>query len=54
MKKLVLTLTSAIGSAALAHDGHALGGSTHWHATDALGFVIAAALVAGAVYFGKK
>jgi hypothetical protein len=54
MKKLVLMLTSTIGSATLAHDGHGLGGSTHWHATDALGFVIAAALVAVAVYFGKK
>jgi hypothetical protein len=36
-----------------AHDGHGLG-SIHWHATDALGFVVAAALVAAAIYFGKK
>ena len=54
MKKLFLLLTSAIATAAIAHDGHGLGGSAHWHASDALGFVIAAALVAGAVYFGKK
>ena len=54
MKKFVLLFTSAIATAALAHDGHGLGGSTHWHASDALGFVIAAALVAVAVYFGKK
>ena len=39
---------------AFAHDGHGLGGTHHWHATDALGFVVAAALVAVAVYFGKK
>ena len=54
MKKISLLLVSAIGTAALAHDGHGLGSSTHWHASDALGFVIAAALVAVAVYFGKK
>ena len=30
---------------AWAHEGHGLG-TTHWHATDALGFVVAAALVA--------
>ena len=54
MKKITLMLTSAIATAALAHDGHGLGGSTHWHATDALGFVVAAALVAVAFYFGKK
>jgi len=38
---------------AWAHEGHGLG-TTHWHATDALGFVVAAALVAVACYFGKK
>jgi hypothetical protein len=54
MKKINVMLASAIGTAALAHDGHGLGGSAHWHATDALGFVIAAALVAAAIYFGKK
>jgi hypothetical protein len=54
MKKINVMLASAIGAAALAHDGHGLGGSAHWHATDVLGFVVAAALVAAAVYFGKK
>ena len=53
MKKINVMLASAIGTAGLAHDGHGLG-STHWHATDVLGFVVAAALVAAAVYFGKK
>jgi hypothetical protein len=47
-----LALTT-LGQTAFAHDGHGLG-NTHWHATDTLGFVIAAALVAVAVYFGKK
>ncbi len=54
MKKITTMLVSAIGTAAFAHDGHGLGASAHWHATDALGFVIAAALLAVAVYFGKK
>ena len=54
MKKFVLMFTSAIATAAIAHDDHGLGGSAHWHATDALGFVVAAALVAVAVYFAKK
>jgi hypothetical protein len=56
MKKNAFILSLALtqlASTALAHDGHSLGGS-HWHATDVLGFVVAAALVAAAVYFGKK
>ena len=57
MKKIILTISLALtqlANTAMAHDGHGLGGSTHWHASDALGFVIAAALVAAAFYFGKK
>ncbi len=56
MKKIAFTLSLALtqlANNALAHDGHGLGGH-HWHATDALGFVVAVALVAVAVYFGKK
>ena len=56
MKKTALAFSLALthfAQNAFAHEGHGLG-STHWHATDALGFVIAAALVAVAVYFGKK
>ena len=54
MKTIACILTSAMATVAVAHEGHGLGHSTHWHATDAIGFVIAAALVALAVYFGKK
>jgi hypothetical protein len=56
MKKFILTISLALtqlANTAMAHDGHGLGG-IHWHATDALGFVIAAALVAAAFYFSKK
>ena len=38
---------------ALAHEGHGLFGS-HWHATDALGFVAVAAVVAVAVWLSGK
>jgi hypothetical protein len=41
------------GGTALAHDGHGLGGA-HWHATDALGFVAAAAIAALVFFLGKK
>jgi hypothetical protein len=56
MKKTALSLSLVMAHVAqntFAHEGHGLG-SSHWHATDALGFVVAAALVAVAVYFGKK
>ncbi|WP_416546050.1 hypothetical protein ACHEXK_10790 [Limnohabitans sp. DCL3] len=56
MKKITFTLSlvlSQLANNAFAHDGHGLGGH-HWHATDVLGFVFAAALVACAVFFGKK
>ena len=56
MRKIAFTLflaLSQLANNALAHDGHGLAGH-HWHATDALVFVVAAALVAVAVYFGKK
>ncbi|MFN3493792.1 MAG: hypothetical protein ACK40L_04730 [Hydrogenophaga sp.] len=36
-----------------AHEGHGLFGS-HWHATDALGFVAVAAVVAVAVWLSGK
>ncbi|WP_164868317.1 hypothetical protein [Hydrogenophaga sp. NH-16] len=38
---------------AFAHEGHGLFGS-HWHATDALGFVGVAALVGFAIWMSRK
>jgi len=40
-------------TAAFAHDGHGLMG-THWHATDALGFVAVAAMIAVAIWLSRK
>jgi hypothetical protein len=38
---------------ALAHEGHGIEGSVHWHATDTLGFV-GVAVVAALVWFIGK
>jgi hypothetical protein len=49
-------LTTALASSALAahaHEGHGLFGS-HWHATDALGFVAVVALVGVAIWMSRK
>jgi Co/Zn/Cd efflux system component len=56
MKKLVMTLPFALinlATPAWAHEGHGLGG-THWHATDALGFVGVVALAALGWWLGRK
>jgi hypothetical protein len=39
-------------AAACAHEGHGLAG-THWHATDAYGFVLVAALAALAIWLSR-
>ena len=40
---------------AFAHEGHGLESNTHWHATDALGFVGMLVIAAAAWYFsGRK
>jgi hypothetical protein len=53
MKKIPLIL-AGLPWAAMAHDGHGLG-STHWHATDVLGFVAVALFAAAAAWWsGRK
>jgi hypothetical protein len=49
------TLVTALIAAtpALAHDGHGLFGA-HWHASDAWGFVVLAALVGLAIWSSRK
>ena len=39
---------------ALAHEGHGMEGSAHWHATDAVGWVVAIALAVAGWYFGSR
>jgi Co/Zn/Cd efflux system component len=38
---------------AQAHDGHGMAGA-HWHATDAVGWVVAIALAVAGWYFGSR
>lgn len=53
-----LTALGALGflatTSAHAHEGHGMAGSVHWHATDALGFVVAAAAVVAVVWWTRK
>jgi hypothetical protein len=40
---------------ALAHEGHGIEGASHWHATDTVGYIAAAAVaVAAVLWFGRK
>ena len=41
-------------STVFAHDGHGLGGGTHWHATDVWGFVVVGTLCALAIWIARK
>ncbi len=50
--RTLLAIASLTALPAFAHDGHGLFGS-HWHATDALGFVVVG-LIALAVWLSKK
>ena len=55
MRILLPMLAIAAAHAARAHEGHGLPGPSHWHASDVLGFVALAAIVAGIVWWrGKK
>lgn len=55
MKQLrPLSLLLAAASSALpawAHEGHGMPGFAHWHASDVLGFVAVAAVVAAVIWF---
>ena len=49
----ILLSGAATHLGALAHEGHGLPGSAHWHATDTLGFVALAAVAAAVWFIGK-
>ena len=52
--KLVAACASIAGATAVfSHEGHGFQG-IHWHATDTLGFVAVAAMVAVAVWLSRK
>jgi hypothetical protein len=49
LSSLLLGLTAA----AQAHEGHGLPGTSHWHSTDVIGYVLAAGIGA-ALWFSRK
>ena len=57
-KDKLLIFTAALlnlGAAlpALAHEGHGLPGSAHWHSTDVIGYLLAAGIVA-LLWFNRR
>ena len=55
MRLFLPMLAIAAAHAARAHEGHGLPGPSHWHASDVLGFVALAAIVAGIAWWrGRK
>ncbi len=53
MKRLTALVTTLTALPVFAHEGHGLFGS-HWHATDAMGFVGVAALIGLAIWMSRK
>jgi hypothetical protein len=57
MKHTLNTLAATTlfaASAAQAHEGHGLPGSSHWHASDTLGLLLVVVLAAGALWLGRR
>ncbi len=52
VSKISVAAFLALPTWVMAHDGHGLAG-THWHATDAWGFAVAAGLIALAVWLSR-
>ena len=50
--RITLLWLAGTAGAVRAHDGHSLTGS-HWHATDALGLVLAIIAIVAAVWHGR-
>ncbi len=44
---------SCASAATMAHEGHGLPGTSHWHATDIWGFAVVAVLTALAVWSSR-
>ena len=52
LPRTIFALSSALSAPlALAHEGHGMPGVSHWHSTDALGFVAIVAAVAAYAWF---
>jgi hypothetical protein len=55
MTRFVSTL-ALLGAPLLAqaHEGHGIAGADHWHATDTLGFLALAGVVAAFIWLGRR
>ncbi len=52
LRPITLLLASACSALpAWAHEGHGMPGFAHWHASDVLGFVAVAAVIAAVIWF---
>jgi hypothetical protein len=51
---LLAPLLAATATAASAHGGHGLPGTSHWHASDTLGLLLVAVLAAGAWIVSRR
>jgi hypothetical protein len=55
IRHLTIAGTSALAAcAAMAHEGHGLPGTSHWHASDVFGLVLVVAAVAGLWWFSRR
>jgi hypothetical protein len=45
---------AAVVTSAQAHEGHGMPGALHWHATDSVGYVVLAAVVAAALWSTRR
>ena len=52
-KSIAVYALGMVATAVFAHDGHGLAGM-HWHATDTLGFIAVAAMLAVAIWLSRK
>jgi hypothetical protein len=52
MKQLLLLIT-LLPAMVLAHEGHGIEGASHYHATDAWGFLAALAIIAAMWWMGR-
>ena len=51
---IAATLAAVVPTLAQAHEGHGLAGASHWHVTDAWGFIAGAAVIAAAIWFSGR
>jgi hypothetical protein len=52
--RIVTATLSLAALAAQAHEGHGLPGASHWHASDTLGWLAVAVILAVAVAWGRR